>query len=300
MGYYRNIHLAQSLEARAELELLSAANQHIISPQSSKPNMCIVQDSLLGAYKMTQGIKSISKEKFFNIAQVLDLRDPILPRIQHIRHMLKSKGKKAQCFTGKGLISLFLPPDLIYENKNNADPKEPIVKIWRGVLYEGTLNKAILGSSHNSLIQIIHKEYGADAAAHFIDCVQFVSNHWLMYEGFTIGLRDCLLKNHEQELEIRSLVQKCFLEAEGIQNTTSHPVIRERRVNAALNKAKDIGLKIAKNSLVGSNNFLSTVYSGSKGAMFNIAQITGLLGQQNLKGQRVPLQLSKGRRSLPH
>ena len=55
-----------------------------------------------------------------------------------------------------------------------------------------------------------------------------------------------------------------------------------------------------KSSLSRDNNFLSTVKSGSKGAVFNIAQITGLLGQQNLKGQRVPLSLCNGRRSLPH
>ena len=67
-----------------------------------------------------------------------------------------------------------------------------------------------------------------------------------------------------------------------------------------LSKAKDIGLRIAKESLRHDNNFLSTVISGSKGDFFNIAQITGLLGQQNLKGRRIPLSLNHGRRTLPH
>jgi DNA-directed RNA polymerase beta' subunit len=34
--------------------------------------------------------------------------------------------------------------------------------------------------------------------------------------------------------------------------------------------------------------------------MFNISQITGLLGQQNLLGQRVPQTLNNGQRTLPH
>ena len=59
-------------------------------------------------------------------------------------------------------------------------------------------------------------------------------------------------------------------------------------------------MRIAKDSLGDDNNFLSTVISGSKGDFFNIAQITGLLGQQNLKGQRVPLFLNHGKRTLPH
>ena len=96
------------------------------------------------------------------------------------------------------------------------------------------------------------------------------------------------------------LLKKCYIEAEGIKTTTAHPGIRELRINASLSKAKDIGLRIAKDSLSDDNNFLSTVISGSKGDFFNIAQITGLLGQQNLKGQRVPLLLNHARRTLPH
>ena len=58
-----------------------------------------------------------------------------------------------------------------------------------------TLNKSIIGSAHNSLIQIIHKEYGAERASKFIDHIQFVSNNWLLIEGFTVGLEIVLLKS---------------------------------------------------------------------------------------------------------
>jgi DNA-directed RNA polymerase beta' subunit len=299
-GDEMNIHVPQSIESQAELVMLSAAQWHLISPQSSKPNMAIVQDSLLGAYRMTQGIKKIKKDQFFNLLGKIKLKDDPISRIQHVRRILKEKGKKVQCFTGKGLFSMFLPKNLIYEKKNNGDPAEPIVKIWRGVLYEGTLNKSILGASHNSLIQIINKEYGPEAACYFIDCVQFITNNWLMIEGFTVGLGDCLVTSPQKQQEIRDVIKKCYIEAEGLKSTTTHTNIREMRINAALNKAKDIGLRIAKGSLDKSNNFLTTVQSGSKGAVFNIAQITGLLGQQNLKGRRVPLYLSQGRRTLPH
>ena len=299
-GDEMNIHVPQSIESQAELEMLSAAQWHLISPQSSKPNMAIVQDSLLGAYRMTKGSKKIRKGQFFNLLSNIDIKDDILRRVQHVRRVLKEKGKKVQCFNGKGLFSMFLPIDLIYEKKNDGDPDEPTVKIWRGVLYEGTLNKAVLGASHNSLIQVINKEYGPEVASHFIDCVQFITNGWLMIEGFTVGLGDCLVSSPEKQQEIRDVIKKCYIQAEGLKSTTTHPNIREMRINAALNKAKDVGLRIAKGSLAKSNNFLSTVQSGSKGAVFNIAQITGLLGQQNLKGQRVPLVLSHGRRTLPH
>ena len=348
-----NIHVPQSLESQAEMKYLSAAQFNMISPQSSKPNIAIVQDSLLGAYRMTRYYKKLTKGQFFNIAMSLPRApwsvsksslaitkqdvllgvdshrdewvrtgigksvtgfstdkvlssDEILDRIQHIRRVLKEKNKKIQCFNGHGLVSLFLPVDFNYERTNDANPEEPTVKIWRGVMYEGTIDKAIIGSSHNSIHHLLHKEYGPETASYFIDCIQFTTNQYLLIDGFSVGLGDCLIPqtvNQDgvtKEQEIQDVVSKCYIEAEAIKQATSHPSIREIRINASLNKAKDIGLRIAKEALSEKNNFLSTVLSGSKGDFFNIAQITGLLGQQNLKGQRVPLLLNHGKRSLPH
>lgn len=307
-GDEMNLHIPQTLEAQTELRMLSAAKHNIISAQSSKPNVAIVQDSLLGAYRMTKGIQKIKKGQFFNICMKIEKfeTESVLDRIQHIRKVLKSKGKKASCFNGKGLVSLILPKDFIYEKKNNADSQEPIVKIYKGVLYEGTLDKNILGSSHNAIIQVLHKEYNNHIAAEFIDNIQFITNNWLLISGFSVGIKDCMIDNIPNEegitkqQQIQDVIQKCFIEADTIQNSTSHHAIRELRINAALGKAKDIGLRIAKEALEKDNNFLSTVGSGSKGDFFNIAQITGLLGQQNLRGSRIQPTLNNGKRSLPH
>jgi len=263
--------------------------------------MCIVQDSLLGAYRMTLGIQPVRKDQFFNIALKIGISvEKIQSKIQQIRKIYQEKGKKVQSFHGKGLVSLILPDDFIYEKKNNADPNEPIVKIYRGVLYEGTLDKNILGAVHNSIIQIIHKEYGPDECTEFIDGIQFVTNNWLLISGFSIGLKDCMVQGEDKVQEINDVIEKCFIEAEGIKTTTVHPNIREIRITGCLSKAKDVGLKIAKDALDPENNFLSTVKSGSKGDFFNIAQITGLLGQQNVSGQRVQPSLNNNTRTLPH
>jgi DNA-directed RNA polymerase II subunit RPB1 len=296
-----NLHCDASLESEAELRFLSASKYHIISAQGSKPNFCIVQDSLLGAYKMTLGVIPVAKDKFFNIAIKTEMSVPeIMYKMNHIRKILKEKNKRPQCFNGKGLISLILPIDLIYEKKNNADLNEPVLKIYRGVIYEGTLDKSILGATSNSLIQIINKEYGPDVTADFIDKIHFITNNWLLVTGFSIGLEDCLVQDENKVEEINNVIERCYIEAEGIKNTTSHPNIREIRITGTLSKAKDIGLKIAKDALDPKNNFLSTVRSGSKGDFFNIAQITGLLGQQNLLGQRVNPTLNNGTRTLHH
>ena len=296
-----NIHIPQSVEAQTELKMLSASKYKMISAQGSRANFCIVQDSLLGAYRMTLGHKPVRKDQFYDISMKLDVPlDKILTKIQNIRKVLKEKGKKIKCFNGRGLISLVFPDDFCFEKKNDADPNEPVLKIYKGVLYEGALDKSVLGATTNSLIQIINKEYGPDEASLFIDGIQFITNSWLLLTGFSIGIEDCLVQGEDKTQKITDVIQKCYIEAEGIKTTTKHAGIREVRITGTLSKAKDIGLKIAKDSLAQTNNFLSTVKSGAKGDFFNIAQITGLMGQQNLLGKRVNPTLNNGTRTLPH
>jgi DNA-directed RNA polymerase beta' subunit len=250
---------------------------------------------------MTFGIQPLRRDQFFDISMRTQLTsDQVLKRMQRIRRVMHDHGKKAQCFHGKGVVSLILPPDFDYEKENKGDPAEPVLRIKGGVVVEGAFNKAILGSVSNGIIQVLNKEYGPEVATRFVDNIQFVANAYLLIRGFSIGIEDCLVQGKEQGDRIKDVIERCYIEAEGIRETTYHPGIREVRITAALSKAKDIGLRIAKDSLDKNNNFLRTVNSGSKGDYFNIAQITGLLGQQNLLGQRVAPELNNGSRSLPH
>ena len=49
-----NLHLAQSLESRAEISQLASVPRMIITPQSNRPVMGIVQDTLTAVRKMTK------------------------------------------------------------------------------------------------------------------------------------------------------------------------------------------------------------------------------------------------------
>ena len=294
-----NLHVPQDYDARAELQLLSTTKANMISPQASKSNVSIIQDNLLGAYLMTMYKDKIPKDTFFNICMNGDNWSPsyILQKIQHIRRVHKELGLKAQAFTGKGLVSMMLPDDFNYTKKNDANPEEPVVKIFRGVMYEGALNKSLLGASHNSVIQCLHKEYGVDIAMDFVNNIQFITNHFLLFHGFSLGISACVPKKVDM---IQDTIAKSLIEAKTISETDHHPKIKEAKINLTLGKAKDVGMSIAKNAMDRSNAFVSTVTSGSRGDFFNIAQIGGIIGQQNLVGQRIPKVINKGRRTLPH
>lgn len=298
-GDEMNIHVPVSYESVTELKYIASSKYNMISPQSSKSNIAIVQDGLLGSYLLTKEDKPLTKDVFFQLLQNVDGLDSmdILGEINHIRKVIKDKLNKDIIYSTRMLFSFILPNNFYYTRKNKCLDHEPIVKICNGVLVEGAINKSIIGSSHNSIIQTLLKEKGEEIAINFINNVQFIACSYLLYQGFTISISDCIATKSS---EINHVITKCFIEAKGNEEYIQDERIREIKVNASLSKARDNGMKIAKDALPISNNFISTVTSGSKGDFFNIAQITGLLGQQNLTGARIPYNLNNNTRSLPH
>jgi DNA-directed RNA polymerase II subunit RPB1 len=200
-------------------------------------------------------------------------------------------------FCGKALFSILLPENFNYTKKNDARTDEPTVKIIKGVLLEGAINKSQLGQAHNSIIHVLYKEYGPDVAADFISNCQFIPNQYLQHRGFTVGIGDCIGNIDTQSEEI---AYKCFIEAKDTETNISHERIRELKICAILDKARDMSMKLAKSKMASDNAFVDTVTSGSKGEFFNIAQITSMLGQQMHFGKRIQKSLNRGKRTLPH
>lgn len=111
-----NIHVPQNLESTVELIELASVNKNLISSQASKPNIVIVQDSLLAAFMMTYNYQFINKSDFYNIAMHLSDSPFILNKIKHIQ-LINKKFKKFyhfNKFSGKDLFSLLLPLSFHY------------------------------------------------------------------------------------------------------------------------------------------------------------------------------------------
>jgi DNA-directed RNA polymerase beta' subunit len=284
-----NMFVEETMESRAELEFNSNANNNILSAQSNKPEMVIVQDSLLGAYQMTEKIQHMSRADFMKCIMHIEHDYDYVKRLQEIRTI---RNENEDIYSTHALFG-FLFPQTFHVNYST-------IEIKHGVVTSGFFDKSTLKASKGSLIRVLCMEYGAKVTASFIDNIQFLTNAWLEMNPFSVGIQDCLIGNVQKKEEIKNISLEYFLEASNVSKSTDHPQIREARVNCSLNKAKDIGLKIAKETLKPDNNFISTVTSGSKGDYFNIAQITGLLGQQNLNGHRPVATLSNRKRTLIH
>ena len=195
-------------------------------------------------------------------------------------------------YTGHSIISMILPRNFEYVCDNKLDKKP--VKITRGVIVSGTLNKVAIGSNSGSLIHHLYKDYGCSVGADFITFYQRIINLVLSRTGFSVGIGDCLVKNSDlidQELE------KSFIRIKDVIETEKDPEQQEAKIINMLNDATNVGEKIVKESLNPDNNLCAMVISGSKGSMFNIVHISSAVGQQNLECKRIAKNF--GGRTLP-
>jgi DNA-directed RNA polymerase beta' subunit len=69
-GDEMNAHSCASYPAISDMQNIASVPNHIISPQSSKSNISIVQDTLIGIYKLTRGTVVLEKRHFQQLVYI--------------------------------------------------------------------------------------------------------------------------------------------------------------------------------------------------------------------------------------
>ena len=309
-GDEMNLHVPQSLPARAEAELMMLSPRVIVSGQSNKPIMGIIQDSLLAVQKMTKRNVFIEKDLVFNMLMWVEQWDGKIP----IPAILKPK----ELWTGKQLLSTILPKINLKGKANNGPPSKDkpntfnmydhLVTIQDGELLEGTIDKKTIGSSMGGLIHTCWLDAGFDETARFMNQTQQLCNYWVLQYSFSIGAIDAVadaatMKQIESTIDkakkqVQDLVRQGQLGELEIQPGRTMIESFEQLVNKVLNTARDHAGKSAQSSLDETNSVKAMVTAGSKGSFINISQIIACVGQQNVEGKRIPYGFKK--RSLPH
>ena len=185
-GDEMNLHLPQSIEAKAELSELMTVPRLLITPQSNRPVMGIVQDSLTGVTKMTRRDVFIDKNDLMNLLMHIPSWDGKIPQPA----ILKPKS----LWTGKQLISLLLPREVncarTYSESGSFDwisSSDTDILVENGRLLSGILCKRTLGASAGSFGHIIFMECGYKIAGEFYSSIQVLVNNWLLLEGHSVG-----------------------------------------------------------------------------------------------------------------
>lgn len=317
-----NLHALQTLPAIAEAKELMITSRLIVSPQSNSPVMGIVQDTLLGAQKMTKRDVLIEKWKMMNMVMwmgnVWDGKLPSPAIMVRGPRDASGKAKFKPYWTGKQLMSMIVPDVNMSLNAKNAPdkrgppeelyPADSRVIVERGQVLAGIFDKNTLGKSAGGLVHVIMNDAAPEDARDFLNNVQRVVNYWLHNRGFSIGVKDTEADKETMRIisttisdankTVASLVQQG--QKGELMTQPGQTMIQsfEGLVNTALNNARDQSGKRAAKALDETNAVRAMVSAGSKGNNTNIAQIIACVGQQMIGATRIPSRFED--RTLPH
>lgn len=312
-----NLHVPQSVEAEIEIMVNSRCANHIVSSQSNAPVNGPVQDALVGIYMLTRHwnngtITLVSKRTALKIYQEMEISSEDVQNLwqrakeyypEYIINNEDGKLTIQEEIPGNLFVSILFPRDLCYSRTiENQNPKYTQVEIEDGVLLAESchLCAKTAGGKPNSLVHILWKQ-SPELCLRFMSNLQQLTDRWLMTHGFSMGIADCYASKSaavaQTLLETRSQVD------EVLNNPPENksPAQIEGIIQTVLNGAMNIGPKLAKDSMMKDDfNALNIMRnSGAKGSVINLSQIVAMVGQQNIKGCRMPQQLSHGSRCLP-
>lgn len=291
-GDEMQFHLPQDPGTIAETKEIMSITKMIVSSQANKPIIGIIQDCLIGSYLLTQKDVLLSKKLFMNCLYAAGKE--YVKKLPSVLKRALNYYSKDKLFNGRVLFSCLLPKDFHYTCKNEKSKDEPKVIIKDGILVEGVIDKKIIGRSYYSINHLLYKEYSPEKSRQFLTSVQFMINRYLIHNGFSVGIRDFLI-NKENKQGVLESIEKAFIEVENIQSSGEKEEMKEFKINNALNNR---GQNLAINGLCKDNSLEIMIKSGSKGNRMNIIQITGHLGQNNVEGGRMPLELDDHKRTL--
>lgn len=262
---------------------------NIMNAQTNNNIAGVVFDALTGAYLLSNPETKVDPLVFSQLRASMENEETFLT----FGDRLKKYGIDRT--SGKALLSMVFPPDFWYEKGET--------KIREGILISGRLDSSNIGSAHGSIIQSIYKDYGMKRTSDFLTDIYRAGGFYLDTHGFSIGIDDCILGGKNPQAVIEYEVQRARMLVRSMGVKLIDPLEEERRekqIRAYLDTAKNLGAKISKENLGEDNAFNIMAKSGAKGSTFNIAQVTGILGQQFLYGQRLPETMSGGTRTLPY
>ena len=312
-----NMHVPQSLEAEAELMVLCRCSGHIVTAQRNAPINSVVQDALIASLLITMTwadgsrtmvdskiAKSIYKDAEISESRIQDLM--LRGKKYYPSFINFSRGGDKDFVDGEIPGSLFIsvlfPHNFCYTKNTETDPLKPEVLIEDGIVLpeSGPFCVKSVGAKTGSVVHELWKN-SQELALHFISDLQQITDRWLPTHGFSMGIHDCFASNESEVAKV--LIETRMKVADIIQNGAQTGESKDRieaEINTILNNAMAVGPKLAKEAMAkGEKNALNVMRnSGAKGSIINLAQIVAFVGQQNIKGKRMPMQLSHGTRSL--
>jgi DNA-directed RNA polymerase subunit A' len=320
-GDEMNLHVPQSEEARTEAELLLKVQEHILSPRFGGPILGGIQDFISSVFQFTSKDSLYNKKDALNLLYmggVFDLNSDF-----KIEHMKPVKTDPESLYSGKQIFSTLFPDDLNIKVKSkfckNCDvceeedcPYDAYVIIKNGELITGTIDENSFGAMQsNSILQRIIKDHGNARGRQFLDNATKMLLYVIRQNGMTIGLDEVYVHGHAYE-EIRNILKNADEEADRLikafyEDDTS--ILKrapgrsmretlELRIRQVLAEARKQAEETAADFIGDEAHSVIMTKSGARGNILNLGQMSAVVGQQAIRGERINRGYSS--RTLPH
>jgi len=301
-GDEMNLHIPQSEEARAEARLLMLVEKHILTPRYGGAIIGGLQDYISGAYLLTSKSTLLTREDVVDLLSVAgyvgDLPEPAIL-------------KPVERWTGKQLISLFLPKNFNYKRPakiasatalkciDEDCPHDSIVIIKNGILLEGVLDKASIGREEpENITHWLVKEYGEDYARLFLDHVFRIFLRFIEKQGFTMSYTHLIVPLkakqqierliEEKRSEVFKLIESYERgELEPVPGKTLEETLEDKIIDLLSKSLLDEVADIITPHFTLSNPVIVMARTGARGNPTNLTQMAALLGQQTIGGRRI-------------
>ncbi len=310
-GDEMNLHVPQNIEARAEAKTLLLVQEHILSPRYGGPIIGGIQDYISGAYLLSSKVTLLTQDQVSDLLASINY-DGEIPEPA----VLSPK----RVWTGKQIISLLLPENFNFSKEAKISSGvlkctdeecfwDSYLVVKKGKLLLGVLDKAAIGAQQpESMLHFLVREYGNAFGKEFMDRAFKLFLRFIEMRGFTMALTDIMIPEQAYE-EIKEVVEEAKKEIEELIKMYREGKLEsmpgrtleetlEIKILDVLSKARDKAGERAVKYLDPFNNVFIMAKTGARGSALNITQMTAMLGQQSVRGQRI----SRGYRgrTLPH
>lgn len=309
-GDEMNLHLLQGEEAQAEAEILMKVQENILSPRFGGAIIGGIHDHISGCFLLTHEDKKISSDYASHILAAIGYEGGLPKEIEE---------KKGKYVSGKDIFSSLLPDDLNLEYRAktclNCDvctaPKCPYdahVIIKKGRLLQGTIDENSIGAFKGRILDRIIRDHGMDAGREFIDKVTKMGITAITLFGFTTAIDDEDIPE-EAKRQIAEGLEKAMKKIHNLVKAYENEELEslpgrsleetlEMEIMRVTGRARDMAGEIAGKHLGLNNSAVIMAKSGARGSMLNLSQMSGCVGQQAVRGERIHRGYQY--RTLPH
>jgi len=320
-GDEMNLHVPQSEEARTEAELLLKVQNHILSPRFGGPILGGIQDFISSVFQFTS-LDSVYNRK--DALKLLYLGDVFNTKPEFsLDDITPIKTDPEPFYSGKQIFSTLFPNDLNLKVKSKFCKKcdvcleedceyDAYVVIKNGILITGTIDENSFGAMQsNSILQRVIKDHGNARGREFLDNATKMLLYVIRQNGMTMGLDEVFVSGEAYEKiqtilkdandEAKKLIQAYYENDTKVLRRAPGRSMRETlelRIRQGLAEARKMAEETAALHIGDEAHSVIMTKSGARGNILNLGQMSAVVGQQAIRGERINRGYSS--RTLPH